>query len=105
MEKDVKAHVQETLKKNKEASDRTTREGLEALRGRPTPTQEENDRTALGEHIIEHEEDGSRVEGEGRAMGSEGGSGSYQNRSMGSQTRSTEQTRQTQQKTEPKQHS
>ena len=26
---------------------------------RPTPTQEENDRSALGEHILEHEDDGS----------------------------------------------
>jgi hypothetical protein len=26
---------------------------------RPTPTQLENDRAALGEHILEHEDDGS----------------------------------------------
>ena len=26
---------------------------------RPTPTQAENDRSALGEHILEHEDDGS----------------------------------------------
>jgi hypothetical protein len=26
---------------------------------RPTPTQAENDRAALGEHILEHEDDGS----------------------------------------------
>ena len=26
---------------------------------RPTPTQEENDRAARGEHILEHEDDGS----------------------------------------------
>lgn len=26
---------------------------------KPTPTQEENDRAALGEHILEHEPDGS----------------------------------------------
>ena len=26
---------------------------------RPTPTQEENDRAAMGEHIVEHEDDGS----------------------------------------------
>jgi len=26
---------------------------------RPTPTQDENDRAALGEHILEHEDDGS----------------------------------------------
>jgi len=26
---------------------------------RPTPTQDENDRSARGEHILEHEDDGS----------------------------------------------
>jgi len=26
---------------------------------RPTPTQAENDRAALGEHVLEHEDDGS----------------------------------------------
>ena len=26
---------------------------------KPTPTQEENDRSARGEHILEHEDDGS----------------------------------------------
>src|SRR5262245_43749032 len=30
-----------------------------AAGSKPTPTQEENDRFALGEHIIEHEKDGS----------------------------------------------
>jgi len=27
--------------------------------GKPTPTQEENDRAAMGEHVTEHEPDGS----------------------------------------------
>jgi hypothetical protein len=29
------------------------------MKGTPTPTQDENDRSALGEHIIEHADDGS----------------------------------------------
>jgi hypothetical protein len=29
---------------------------------RPTPTQAENDRSALGEHVLEHEDDGSGPE-------------------------------------------
>jgi hypothetical protein len=29
------------------------------MAGKPTPTQAENDRAALGEHIAEHEDDGS----------------------------------------------
>ena len=31
---------------------------------KPTPTQEENDLAAMGEHIIEHEHDGSPYEGD-----------------------------------------
>lgn len=31
----------------------------ERMKGKPTPTQEENDLAAHGAHILEHEEDGS----------------------------------------------
>ena len=31
----------------------------EKTKGKPTPTQDENDRAALGEHVIEKEQDGS----------------------------------------------
>jgi len=63
-------------------------EYAERMKGKPTPTQAENDRAALGEHILEHEADGSPVEenlgvppagAHGRAMES-GRSGSYQTR-------------------------
>jgi len=48
------------LAQNREASDRSKREGTERLsKGRPTPTQDENDRAKLGEHILDHEDDGS----------------------------------------------
>jgi hypothetical protein len=30
--------------------------------GKPTPTQQENDRAALGEHVAQHEPDGSEEE-------------------------------------------
>jgi hypothetical protein len=33
---------------------------------KPTPTQDENDRAALGEHIVEHEPDGSPEEEDSR---------------------------------------
>jgi hypothetical protein len=43
-----------------EATKRTREEAQERLsKGKPTPTQEENDRAALGEHVVEHEDDGS----------------------------------------------
>jgi len=34
-------------------------EFAENTKGKPTPTQDENDRAALGEHLAEHEPDGS----------------------------------------------
>jgi hypothetical protein len=34
----------------------------ERTKGKPTPTQDELDRTNLGEHLTEHEPDGSEVE-------------------------------------------
>lgn len=55
--------------KNRVAEERAAREKSQAehreasAKIKPTPTQEENDRAALGEHIAEHEPDGSPVEG------------------------------------------
>lgn len=46
--------------REREHADKVRAEGQERLsKGKPTPTQDENDRTKLGEHIIEHEDDGS----------------------------------------------
>lgn len=56
-------------------------EQREARTGKPTPTQEENDRAALGEQIDEHAADGSQIEGvEGKHMGA-GKPAPYQTRS------------------------
>jgi hypothetical protein len=54
--------VNKTLEANKEASEKSRKEAQERLKGKPTPTQEENDRAKLGEHITEHEDDGSGPE-------------------------------------------
>ena len=44
----------------KEAAAKSRAESQEKLsKGKPTPTQEENDRAMMGEHIMEHEDDGS----------------------------------------------
>jgi hypothetical protein len=52
--------VKKQLEANREVSDRSKKEGTEKLtKGKPTPTQDENDRAKLGEHIVEHEDDGS----------------------------------------------
>lgn len=54
--KDVNAALEENRKRAEESH----REGSERLsKGKPTPTQEENDRAKLGEHILTHEDDGS----------------------------------------------
>lgn len=47
-------------KREQEATRRSREEAAEKLsKGKPTPTQAENDRTASGEHVAEHEDDGS----------------------------------------------
>jgi hypothetical protein len=45
---------------DKEAAAKSRAESEEKLsKGKPTPTQDENDRAMMGEHIMEHEDDGS----------------------------------------------
>jgi hypothetical protein len=47
------------LAEEKKISDQSRAEFAERMKGKPTPTQEENDIAALGGHITEHEDDGS----------------------------------------------
>jgi hypothetical protein len=47
------------LEDEKKVSDKSRAEYFERMKGKPTPTQEENDLAALGAHILEHEDDGS----------------------------------------------
>ena len=47
------------LAENKKASDKSKAASQEASKGKPTPTQEENDLAALGAHVNEKEDDGS----------------------------------------------
>lgn len=54
--------VRQTLEKNREASEKSRAEADERTKGKPTPTQEENDLAALGHHVAEHEDDGSGPE-------------------------------------------
>jgi hypothetical protein len=49
----------EQLDHNRKLTEDSRKEAAERLRGKPTPTQEENDRAKLGEHIAQHEDDGS----------------------------------------------
>src|SRR5262245_5640029 len=47
------------LERDRETRERSAREYAERSKGKPTPTQEENDLHACGAHILEHEDDGS----------------------------------------------
>lgn len=47
------------LAAEREVSDKSREQFLERMKGKPTPTQEENDLAILGGHITEHEDDGS----------------------------------------------
>ena len=61
------AEVQPTSTKTmddpgKAQREKSMQEFGERMKGKPTPTQAENDRAALGEHITQHEPDGSPEE-------------------------------------------
>jgi hypothetical protein len=47
------------LEAGKEARAKSMEEFAARTKGKPTPTQEENDEATLGKHITEHEPDGS----------------------------------------------
>jgi hypothetical protein len=47
------------IAENNEAKARSLSEFSERTKGKPTPTQDENDRATLGEHVINKEHDGS----------------------------------------------
>jgi hypothetical protein len=52
-------NAKKVLGDERKIGDRSRAEYAERSKGKPTPTQEENDLAALGAHILEHEDDGS----------------------------------------------
>jgi hypothetical protein len=52
-------NAKKVLAEEKKASDKTRADFASRMKGKPTPTQEENDMAMLGAHIVEHEADGS----------------------------------------------
>lgn len=52
-------NAKKQLAEERKTSDQSRAEYAERTKGRPTPTQEENDLAMLGAHILEHEDDGS----------------------------------------------
>lgn len=53
------AAVKAALEEGKERREASFKEYQDRMKGKPTPTQEENDRAMLGEHVLEKEDDGS----------------------------------------------
>jgi hypothetical protein len=56
----------------KKGADKVRAASAAKLKGKPTPTQEENDLTMLGAHILEHEADGSDPDTAGQVSGNPG---------------------------------
>jgi hypothetical protein len=71
--------VKKQLEESKARIEESRKQAAERLKGKPTPTQDENDRAALGEHVLEKEDDGSGPELHTRAMEGERPAG-YQTR-------------------------
>jgi hypothetical protein len=54
--------AKQRLAEDRQAGDRARAEYAERMKGKPTPTQEENDLAACGAHFPTHEDDGSGSE-------------------------------------------
>jgi hypothetical protein len=52
-------NARKVLAEEHKATEKSRADFAERMKGKPTPTQEELNMTALGAHILEHEEDGS----------------------------------------------
>jgi hypothetical protein len=83
----AEAELSEAAKAELEAGRAAKAESLkqfgERTKGRPTPTQDENDEAALGKHFMEHEADGADPDPAGQVskhMEGKPGGGSYSTR-------------------------
>jgi hypothetical protein len=52
-------NARKRLDEERKLTEQSRAEYAERSKGKPTPTQEENDLAALGAHIVNHEDDGS----------------------------------------------
>jgi hypothetical protein len=79
-----RAAAEKQLAADREISDRSRAEYAERMKGRPTPTQHENDLAVLGAPVFEKEDDGSGPDLGVRALESRPAAG-YQTRSAQAQ--------------------
>jgi hypothetical protein len=59
--------ARQELEAGREAKAQSLAEFAARTKGKPTPTQEENDEAALGKHFVEHEPDGGDPDPQGQA--------------------------------------
>jgi hypothetical protein len=52
-------NAKKQVAEDQKATEKSRAEFIERTKGKPTPTQEENDIVASGGHVLEHENDGS----------------------------------------------
>jgi uncharacterized protein with von Willebrand factor type A (vWA) domain len=82
--------VKQQLDEGRAMRERSYAEFQERMKSKPTPTQEENDRAVLGEHVLEKEDDGSGpdlgVQLQQRQSLAQPGKGGYQTRTAQPQT-------------------
>ena len=81
-EQELNEDAKRRLEAGRQAKAQSLEEFAKRTKGRPTPTQEENDEAALGKHFIEHEPDGGEPDPGGQVermvQGTPGGA--YQTR-------------------------
>jgi hypothetical protein len=61
-------NARKAIEADRKVSDRSRAEYADRSKGKPTPTQEENDMAAHGAHILEHEADGSDPDVHNKSM-------------------------------------
>ena len=88
-EPELNEDAKRRLEAGREAKEKSLEEFAKRTKGKPTPTQEENDEAALGKHFTEHEEDGGEPDPGGQVERTlQGGrGGSYQTRQTTAQPR------------------
>jgi hypothetical protein len=83
--------ARQRIAEDKEVAARSAAEYADRMKGKPTPTQEENDLAAHGAHILEHEHDGGDLDPNVRQVGKTSEArkptaGGYQTRQSGPTT-------------------
>jgi hypothetical protein len=81
-ETELSAAAKAELEAGKEARAKVMEEFAARTKGKPTPTQAENDEAALGKYIAEHEADGADLEPVAKHMEAKPGGQGYQTRQV-----------------------